>query len=333
MKINHLITAAAASLLLASCNKDDSGNAKLSHFPEDGVMRVTTSVNEAQLTRAGIDNTNITEFPFYLQIITGDGTVDYNYFEKISYNETTGEWEPENQMLWKNSTTQITMTAVGLLLTENNINGSARLSVNQYQSIDEGSLALTDLLYMKATTIANPSTETELLDDEGKLVIKFKHALSKIDINLTLNNQFAKMNVAKTDITDITIGGTIRQYDFTPKTGAVTPRIDETATDLYPYQSAYTAPSAENFNRAEVKYEAIVLPQTVTAGTLMVSFKIQGKPYLWTSTEDITFEQGKRYTFNLQVGDDVVTISKNGFSVTAWDKTNESTSAHTLETD
>lgn len=334
MKINHLITAAAASLLLASCNKDDSGNARLSHFPEDGVMRVTTSVNEAQLTRAGFDNTNIINAEFSLQIITGEGNEGYNYFERISYNTTTNEWVPANTMLWKNSTTPITMTAVckpGVTFVESNINGNVSLAVYDTQDEDEWDVATSDLLYMKSTTINNPSSETELLNTDGKLVITFKHALSKIDINLTLNNQFAKDGVAESDITDMTIGGMIREYGFTPKTGAVA--LDPNpATDIHPFQSGYAAPNAENFNRALVNYEAIVVPQTVTAGALTVSFKIKDKAYMWTSTDNITFEQGKRYTFNLEVGEDVVTISKNGFTVKEWDKTNESSDTN-LETE
>jgi hypothetical protein len=72
--------AATAGLMLTGCNKDDGADTAISHFPEDGVIRVTTNVNEAVLTRAGLTSNNLSNF--WLKIVTGDGSdADYNYFE------------------------------------------------------------------------------------------------------------------------------------------------------------------------------------------------------------------------------------------------------------
>ena len=54
--------AATAGLMLTGCNKDDGADTAISHFPEDGVIRVTTNVNEAVLTRAGLTSNNLSNF-------------------------------------------------------------------------------------------------------------------------------------------------------------------------------------------------------------------------------------------------------------------------------
>ncbi|MBR3712383.1 MAG: hypothetical protein IKM98_04200, partial [Bacteroidales bacterium] len=60
--LRTLMIAATAGLMLTGCNKDDGADTAISHFPEDGVIRVTTNVNEAVLTRAGLTSTNLSNF-------------------------------------------------------------------------------------------------------------------------------------------------------------------------------------------------------------------------------------------------------------------------------
>ena len=69
-------------------------------------------------------------------------------------------------------------------------------------------------------------------------------------------------------------------------------------------------------------YEAIVVPQTIAAGALTVSFKIGNRSFSWTNTEAITLEQGKQYTLPLTVGYDTVTLNARAFSASSWENQN-----------
>lgn len=66
-------------------------------------------------------------------------------------------------------------------------------------------------------------------------------------------------------------------------------------------------------------YEAIVVPQTIAAGALTVSFKIGTRSFSWTNTEAITLEQGKHYTLPLTVGYDTVTLNARAFTASSWE--------------
>ena len=193
--------AATAGLMLTGCNKDDGADTAISHFPEDGVIRVTTNVNEAVLTRAGLTSTNLSNF--WLKIVTGDGNVGYNYFEKITKN--SGEWESANSMLWKDATTLTQMTAA--VFGNHNFTDAefagVELTLPQDQSATGGTgIDAADLLVMKTTTV-NPASD---LDDDGKVTITLSHALTKIDVTLTLGNEFAKSDLNKeTDLTDFVV--------------------------------------------------------------------------------------------------------------------------------
>ena len=91
-----------------------------------------------------------------------------------------------------------------------------------------------------------------------------------------------------------------------------------TAADILPSQYEFTAGTAES-KHSKAKYEAIVVPQTIAAGALTVSFKIGNRSFSWTNTQAYTLEQGKQYTLPLTVGNDGVTAGSRAFSVSSWE--------------
>jgi hypothetical protein len=178
---------------------------------------------------------------------------------------------------------------------------------------------------MPTKTIANPSIEQTLLQN-GKLVINFYHALSKLDVTLDLANEFYKANPKlnnASDITEFTIKGTNAGYNFKPMETAnenygTVSATASTDVDIMPYQSAFTS-ATEDKQHSTATYESILVPQTIAAGALTVSFKIGTRSFSWTNTDAITLEQGKQYTLPLTVGYDAVTTSGRAFSVTSWE--------------
>lgn len=230
---------------------------------------------------------------------------------------------PYARMLWQNNTQAITVTAAykqGKTFSDYDFIVGANLTVAADQST-ETKLKQQDLLTMPTKTIANPSIEQTLMQN-GKLVINFYHALTKLDVTLELKDEFYPANIQASDITEFTIKGTNAGYQFkametaNENYGTVTATAS-TAADILPNQYNFTAGTAES-KHSTAKYEAIIVPQTIAAGQLTVSFKIGTRSFSWTNEEAITLEQGKHYTLPLTVGYDTVTAPARAFSASSW---------------
>ena len=326
MRFKNIFFAAAAAMALTACSSDDAIETvqQQSQFPEDGVMRFTTNLVDptAVTTRASITGSDVNQNGQQFQVkIVNPVSAMYSYFNTIQYDGS--EWRPVNRMLWQNDQQRITVTAAykqGKNFSNQEFVQGANLSVAADQST-EAKLKQQDLLTMPTKTISNPSQEQTLLQN-GKLVINFYHALTKLDVTLELNDEFfaAGQNNAS-DITEFTISGTNASYNFKPMQtanenyGTVTATAS-TAADILPNQFAFTAATAES-THSMASYEAIVVPQEIAAGALTVSFKIGTRSFSWTNTEAYTLEQGKHYTLPLTVGSDGVGV--RSFSVSAWE--------------
>ncbi|GJG28455.1 hypothetical protein PRRU23_21550 [Segatella bryantii] len=317
-------------MALTACSSDDAIETvqQQSQFPEDGVIRFTTNLNDAAdaETRASITSSDLNQAyqQFQVMIINPNSGI-YSYFNTVEYDGT--EWTPLERMLWQNNTQSITVTAAykqGKTFTDGEFVNGASLTVAADQST-EALLKQQDLLTMPTKTIANPSTEQTLLQN-GKLVINFYHALAKLDVTLDLANEFYKVDPKlnhATDITDFTISGTNAGYQFkametaNENYGTVIVTAS-TAVDILANQSAFTAATETN-QHSTATYESIVVPQTIAAGQLTVSFKIGTRSFSWTNIEAITLEQGKHYTLPLTVGYDTVTLNARAFSASPWE--------------
>lgn len=317
---NILAMAAMATIAMASCSQEEN-LAPVTNFPADGVIRITTNV-DAPRTRAGFTTDNLLGFNLKITTKNGDGSVDNNYsyyaFMKKQDGGTWGsrKWDDTDTpltMLWKSSTQKITATAMrepSSATSEGNFNDKFIVSVREDQSTEENA-TFSDYLYMVPTDI-DPTAIPSQLVTGGKLKITLSHLLSKVNITLTLATEFNATGLPTANpVTLPVIGGTMKGKLFTPTTGVWGAFDGNTATPIIPYHDAatgYTAPTTAA-DKAVVKYEAILIPQTVGASTFTVAFTIGGKLYEWKSTNGVTFESGKQYALALTVGKDLITPS------------------------
>lgn len=327
MRFKNIFFAAAAAMALTACSSDDE-QSFVSQFPEDGVMRFTTNLVDptAVTTRASITGSDVNQNGQQFQVkIVNPTSATYSYFNTVQFDGT--EWMPYARMLWQNNTQAITVTAAykqGKTFSDYDFIVGANLTVAADQST-ETKLKQQDLLTMPTKTIANPSIEETLMQN-GKLVINFYHALAKLDVTLDLANEFynvdPKLNNAS-DITEFTIKGSNAGYQFkametaNENYGTVTVTAS-TPADILANQCAFTAATDADMH-SHATYEAIVVPQTIAAGALTVSFKIGSRSFSWTNTQAITLEQGKHYTLPLTVGYDTVTAPARAFSASSWE--------------
>lgn len=324
MRFKNIFFAAAAAMALTACSSDDE-QSFVSQFPEDGVMRFTTNLVDptAVTTRASITGSDVNQDGQQFQVkIVNPTSATYSYFNTVQFDGT--EWTPINRMLWQNDQQSITVTAAykqGKTFSDYDFIVGANLTVAADQST-EAKLKQQDLLTMPTKTIANPSIEQTLMQN-GKLVINFYHALTKLDVTLELKDEFYPANIQASDITEFTIKGTNAGYQFkametaNENYGTVTVTAS-TAADILPSRYEFTAGTAES-KHSMAKYEAIVVPQEIAAGALTVSFKIGTRSFSWTNTTAYTLEQGKQYTLPLTVGNDGVTAGSRAFTVSSWE--------------
>ena len=330
MRFKNILYAAAAAMALTACSSDDE-QSFVSQFPEDGVMRFTTNLVDPTIatTRASITGSDVNQNGQQFQVkIVNPTSATYSYFNTVQYDGS--EWTPLNRMLWQNDQQMITVTAAykqDKTFSDYEFIVGANLTVAADQST-EAKLKQQDLLTMPTKTIANPSQEQTLMQN-GKLVINFYHALSKLDVTLDLANEFYKVDPKlnnASDITEFTISGTNTGYPFNAMEtanenyGKVTVTAS-TPADILANQCAFTAATDADMH-SHATYEAIVVPQQIAAGALTVSFKIGTRSFSWTNTEAITLEQGKHYTLPLTVGYDTVTLNARAFSASSWENQN-----------
>ena len=320
MRFKNIFFAAAAAMALTACSSDDE-QSFVSQFPEDGVMRFTTNLVDptAVTTRASITGSDVNQNGQQFQVkIVNPASATYSYFSTVQYDGT--EWASYTRMLWQNDQQMINVTAAykqGKAFSDYEFIAGANLTVAADQST-EAKLKQQDLLTMPTK---NVHPQIDLVN--GKLVINFYHALTKLDVTLDLNDEFYPANIQASDITEFTIKGTNAGYQFNAMEtanenyGTVTVTAS-TAADILANQYNFTAGTAES-KHSTAKYEAIIVPQTIAAGQLTVSFKIGTRSFSWTNTQAYTLEQGKQYTLPLTVGNDGVTAGSRAFTVTSWE--------------
>ena len=325
MRFKNIFFAAAAAMALTACSSDDE-QSFVSQYPEDGVMRFTTNLVDpaSALTRASITGNDLNQQGQQFQVkVVNNASATYCYFSTVQYDGS--KWNPLDRMLWQNDQQAITVTAAykqGKDFTDNEFVAGANLTVAADQS-SQANLNAQDLLTMPEKTISNPSTETTLLQG-GKLVINFYHALTKLDVTLELKDEFFLNSQNTANITDVKISGTNLGYTFQPMVtanenyGTVTAAATPVAGDILPMKGSYTDATADS-KHSTATYESIIVPQTIAAGQLTVSFKIGTRSFSWTNTTAYTLEQGKQYALPLTVGNDGVTAGSRAFTASNWE--------------
>ena len=316
-----LLPAIAVALTLAACSTDESSQQPVaSAIPADGIIRVTTQVGDMR-SRAGYTTDNFDNF-FSLQV-RNPSDANYSYYAEMDKDATTGAWgsfvpsayanPPALTMLWKNATQPIWVSAVcipGVSVSQADWDGIA-VSVNTDQQSNNGDgMTLSDCLIMSETQI-DPTKD--LID--GKVVVRFKHALSKLNVTVKLGTEFnlAAAGTATNPITACAVKGTCTQATW-HITDNLFPDASNVAA-ITPHQASYTAGIGVSAG-AQVQYECILIPQDIAAGALAVSFTIGGETYTWNCPDAVTLETGKKYDLQLTIGKDVVSVGS--FSATPW---------------
>lgn len=301
-KIKFLAMAALAAIF-AGCSNNDDEVTQPKVSLKDTPINVNVLMTDIQ-TRAGYDNTN-QPTKFYLSI-DQEGK-NYDYTNVVMKKNENGSWvayesDAENatqkQMLWEGSEgVNVTVTAATFSLSTT---PSYSLSASADQSSD-ANLKTSDHLYYYSNAV-EPS--------ESGISIPFDHIMSKLEISLTLRDEFEGLD---NPITSVMLSGTSLGATYSPN-AATKWSGHSTAADDEVIKTC--PPVAYDKDTRTATYEVILLPQTVAANTFRVTIFIGDKSYEWTSSSEVTLARSNKYTLALKVGKDKV--SGNSFTAAPW---------------
>ena len=304
--IKILTMAALATAVFASCSNEDG--LPQSNYPADNVVRIMTSV-DGMNTRASYGNSadKLKSFGFCIKNANSE---KYTY-DNIKVSQKGYNWIPATQMLWQNSTTAVDILAYAPYQeTTEDATGKVKVfgktdyafSVKEDQSNAEDYSS--DLIVFKQTGF----TPVSELNTSKAVDVTFTHLLSQLNLIIELRDQFNTNNntVTKGFVTDVKVNGTIISSKVDFSASPISVQVDGTQTAAITPETTGFTPAENATAHAVFNYSAIVIPQTVAAGNFSISFKVNNTEYIWTATDAVTFESGKKHELHLLAGKDVV---------------------------
>ena len=304
--IKILTMAALATAVFASCSNDE--DLAQSNYPMDNVVRIMTSV-DGMNTRASYGNSTdkLNSFGFCIKNANSE---KYTY-DNVKVTKEGSNWIPATQMFWQNSTTAVDILAYAPYQeTTEDATGKVKVfgktdyafSVKEDQSNAEDYSS--DLIVFKQTGF----TPVSELNTSKAVEVAFTHLLSQLNLIIELRDQFNTNNntVTKGFVTDVKVNGTIISSKVDFSASPISVQVDGTQTAAITPETTGFTPAENATAHAVFNYSAIVIPQTVAAGNFSISFKVNNTEYIWTATDAVTFESGKKHELHLLAGKDVV---------------------------
>lgn len=290
--MKYIFYAAAALLLLASCNKNDE-LPQVDNYPTDGVVRIATSLTAMQTRSGGATAYTGTDLSLSTDYGTGDKYTVSNTRWTTANAGTT--WTPATLMLWKNSTTPVAIYAYAP-----HVEGVTDLTAVPFMVKSDQSAGVTssDLVgYVKSNFV--PATD---LVADGKINIALDHKLSKLTLDISFGNQLG----GTATIESVTLTETLPTTNYNATTGVVS-------------AASGTAMPITMHHLEGNKYDVILAPQTIAAGKQLITVVLSGSSvqYHYTvPTGGHTFASGTAYTMNLKVGKDKLELGN--ITVVEW---------------
>lgn len=290
--MKRIIYFAALAALLAGCSKNTQSETPLRDTP----ISVNVLMPEIQ-TRAGYGQGILPE-KFYFSIDQKGDRYDYtNVVMKFEHGgwvayESDAENASKVIMLWEGSHESASVTAATFPL-----DGSApyTLSVSDDQSTD-AKLKASDYLWYSNDISPNA---------EG-IEITFCHIMSKVNIEITLGNEYADI---ADPVTSVAVLNTKTQAHYDPKKGALFGNQSNPASIL-------ACKTGYNATTRTASFEVILVPQNVAAGSFGLSILVGDNTYEWFSSAEVTLGSNKEHTLSLTAGKDKASV--NSFTTSSW---------------
>lgn len=221
-----------------------------------------------------------------------------------TFDESTQKWNSAYDVYWKDKTTHIDVYGYYPFGSPENVT-AYEFEVQKDQSQDTssenmGGYEASDFLWGKAADVAPTANVIRL---------PLKHKMSSAKITLVEGEGFADGEWVSLE-KSVLVKNVKQNAIINLATGEVVATGDVASTGIIPYQK-------------DDYFRAIVVPQTVSAGTVLFSLTVDGMPYTFKKNETFAYISGKMHNFSIKVdkkeetGDYTFTLL--GESIVAWE--------------
>ena len=223
---------------------------------------------------------------------------------KFTFDEAAYLWDAAYDVYWKDDRTPIDVYGYYPFGSPESVRSYAvTVQKDQSKASENGVMGgyeASDFLWGKAENIA-PTTE--------KIKIAFRHRMANVRVMLEEGSGFAEGEW--TGLTkQVLVTNTKREAVVDLTTGTVEATGEVASTGIIPFEG-------------DSDWRAIVVPQTVVAGTELFRITVDGQVYEFSKGESMTYNPGKMHNFTIRVDKKEATgqfvFSLISESVTAWE--------------
>lgn len=320
-QIKYLLGLVVAVLtLFTACMEDDLGiRADLQASHKINLSGEITQVYQTRVNDDGFCNGD--EIGVY--IVDYDGTTagelrdEGNRADNIkhTFDEASYKWNAARDIYWKDDKTPVDIYGYYPFSSPSSVSAYT-FEVQKDQSTTTvkgkmGGYEASDFLWGKVENIAAT---------EQVVKLGFRHMMASSRVTLAEGTGFDEGEWASVDKSVLMLN-TKRESTINLATGEVTATGDVPATGIIPYMHGDD-------------FRAIVIPQSVSANTPLVSITMDGTPYLFKRSEDFTYIPTKQHNFTITVNKregSGYEFELTSESITAWENDNISHDATARE--
>lgn len=292
MKFYRVISVAiTAVLLVCSCVKEavfepTLGDEQLIPLNIDGsIDQVATKATAAGF----VDKDAVGLFAVnYLENNTLPGTLNAtgNQADNVKYvfDEPNNKWNPVRPVYYKDINTNVDLYLYYPYTSSISDVNAANFEVKKDQS---AAATATELSGYEASDWMWGKTEN-VTPSESRVQISLKHKLSAIQLTLNEGSGFGEGEFASLSKT-VLVTNTTRKAQLDYATGGVTP-VGNAQLD-----GIVMCPQTDG------TFRAVVIPQTMAAGTQLFAITIDGISYYYTQTNPVEYQQGKQLSVTISI--------------------------------
>jgi len=309
MRIFKYTSILASVALISACSDEYLPGVENSGEGIDAI-RLAGEINQVPVTRVNDEG-------FVDGDVMGVYIVDYNGNDpgtllssgnrgdnvRHTFNEAEYRWDSAYDLFWKDKHTRIDVYGYYPIGEPENVNAySFTVKSDQSKTYEDGTMGnyeASDFLWGKVGGV-EPTTNV--------IRLPLSHRMANARVTLVEGEGFSEGEWAATK-KQVLVTNTIQNSVIDLSTGVVTPTGE-------PGQSIVPSKTGD-------EWRAIVVPQTMTAGTMLFSITIDGTPYKFSKQEDFTYVAGKMNNFGIKVdkktakGDYTLTLISE--SITPWE--------------
>ena len=305
----HTLLALLTALAIASCATDTLPQSQ--EGGSGGPLTLWAEIEQLAVTRVNDEGfADGDRMGVYVVDYEGDqpGTLRVNGNRANNVQHTldaaTGTWTPASPIYWKDKHTHVDIYSYYPMGHPQSIDlYPFDVQADQSQEVSEagmGSYEASDFLWGKSADMA-PTTSS--------IHMAMHHRMACARVTLVMGEGFNAEEWAGME-KSLQLTNLVRKSTIDLATGIVTPRGETEKTATTPLHTGN-------------EWRAIVVPQTVKAGTSMMDITLDGRPYRFARQEDFTFQPGRMSNFTIKVDRRIPTgsfaLTLLGESITPWE--------------